>query len=126
MATKTVTIKNKNIKAELIPAVVTWRSRYSDSINDDKFGRWGMVAYSGSDKVFSKGKVCRWEIAWIKKMKNEEGEFMNRFTISPEFPYRGKYSFETLEEAQKEVEIYFKWFIKNCVGGFKIKQKIKT
>jgi hypothetical protein len=76
-------------------------------------GRWARVAYSGkfNNIGFYKNKVCRWEIAWIKKLQTKQGM---KFIISYYFPSNGKYVFDNLKDAQKEVEHCFVWFMKMC------------
>lgn len=96
--------------------MIRWKNRYSDTMEDDKQGRWAIVGYSGDfgDEQFfgfKGGRVCQWEIAWIKKfVYNDE----IKFTVSYLFPSNGSLVFDTIEEAQDVVEDSFDWFIKNC------------
>ena len=102
-------------KPVLSDADVRWLPRYSSTIEDDDMGRWARVAYAGKfdNMGFWRGKVCRWEIAWVKKM-DIKGEL--KFTISYLYPSNGKHLFNDLEAAQKEVEQTFRWFMKMCGG----------
>jgi len=95
------------------PIEIRWDSRYSDTMEDDWRGRWARIAYAGrltnGCVPFYYGKVCYWEIAWIKKVKFKG---IVKFTVNPIFPYTGGLVFDTLDEAKKEVEKHFRWFIK--------------
>ena len=57
-------------KPVLSAADVRWFPRYSSTMEDDDMGRWARVAYAGKfdNMGFWRGKVCRWEIAWVKKL----------------------------------------------------------
>lgn len=92
---------------------IRWDSRYSDTMEDDKSGRWARVAYAGKfdNMGFWRGKICRWEIAWVKKTHIDD---KLRFSVNYFFPSNSKYVFDDLKTAQKEVEKSFKWFIKMC------------
>jgi len=96
------------------PVIIAWLSRYSDTMEDDKQGRWARIAYSGTFNAsgFYRNKVSRWEIAWIKRIKHPTNENTFLYTVNPDFPFKGSYSHETLEQAQLEVEKEFNWFIK--------------
>lgn len=106
---------SNNAKPVLSAADVRWIPRYSSTMEDDKMGRWARVAYAGKfdNNGFYRGKVCRWEIAWIKKLEIK-GEL--KFTISYLYPSNGKHLSDNLEDAKKEVEQTFRWFMKMCVG----------
>ena len=97
----------------LSAADVRWLPRYSETMEDDKQGRWARVAYAGKfDNIgFYKDKVCRWEIAWVKKI-DIKGEL--KFTVSYLYPSNSKHIFDNLEDAQKEVEQSFSWFMNMC------------
>ena len=97
----------------LSAADVRWLPRYSETMEDDKQGRWARVAYAGKfDNIgFYKDKVCRWEIAWVKKI-DIKGEL--KFTVSYLYPSNSKHIFDNLEDAQKEVEDSFSWFMNMC------------
>lgn len=89
---------------------IKWLPRYSSTMEDDNMGRWARVAYAGrfTSMGFFRGKVCQWEIAWVKKIKDH-----NKFSIHPQYPFKGEYCHDTLEGAMKEVEQTFKHFIRN-------------
>ena len=97
----------------LSAADVRWLPRYSETMEDDKQGRWARVAYAGKfDNIgFYKDKVCRWEIAWVKKI-DIKGEL--KFTVNYLYPSNSKHIFDNLEDAQKEVEDSFSWFMNMC------------
>lgn len=59
-------------------------------------------------RFFFRRKVCRWEIAWVKKLIIN-GEL--KFTIDYLYPSNGKHLFDSLNAAKKEVDKTFKWFI---------------
>ena len=96
-------------------ADVRWLPRYSETMEDDKQGRWARVAYAGKfdNMGYFRGKVCRWEIAWISKIMIKDEM---RFTVQYKYPSNGKHLFDNLKDAQKEVEKTFPWFVKMCVG----------
>ena len=86
---------------------INWDSRYSETMDNDKHGRWARVAFIGSgiDSV---------EVAWIKKIyiesfnddvkqKYKDTEYI--FSVNFEFPRKGECIFDTLEDAMKQVEI---------------------
>lgn len=102
-----------------IQVKILWDYRYSSTMDDDDMGRWGRVAYAGeiSGSGFIGDKVAQFEIAWIKKLNDPKtNKFLNKFVVHPQFPYpNGEYIFDTLEEAKKEVDKNFNWFIKNCI-----------
>jgi len=111
------------------PIVIAWLSRYSDTMEDDKIGRWARVAYAGnfnSGMPFYRGKVSRWEIAWVKRIKDPKNEGKTYYSVSPDFPFKGNHVHDTLESAQKEVETHFRWFIKMVLkSDKKPKQSLK-
>lgn len=92
---------------------IQWLPRYSSTMESDSMGRWARVAYAGKfDNIGCyRGKVCRWEIAWIKKIDYKGN---SRFTIDYLYPSNGKSLFVNLDDAKKEVEKSFRWFIKMC------------
>lgn len=100
-------------KPVLSAADVRWLPRYSDTMENDKQHRWARVAYAGRfDNIgFYRGKVCRWEIAWIKKLQDTK-----KFTVIYLYPSNGKSVFDSVKEAKKEVEQTFRWFMKMCGG----------
>lgn len=113
-----VNLKTKSpneAKPVLSAADVRWLPRYSSTMEDDDMGRWARVAYAGKfdNMGFYRGKVCHWEIAWVKKL-DIKGEL--KFTINYLYPSNGKHLFDNLEDAQKEVEQTFRWFMKMCGG----------
>lgn len=85
--------------------MVKWISRYSDTMEDDKFGRWARIAFVG------KG-IYAVEIATIRKVTFPEYKFS--FIVDFTFPRRGEILFKTLEEAKKQVEEDLEIFIKLC------------
>jgi hypothetical protein len=102
-----------NKKDTVLPVEVRWDPRYSFTMEDDDMGRWARVAYAGTfdNMGFTDSKVSRWEIAWIKKnIINEKVKFI----ITYYYPSNDKYLFDNLEDAQKEVEESFRWFINMC------------
>ncbi len=104
-------VKDENI-------IIEWRPRYSSDMEDDEMGRWARVAYAGkTDGAFPliDGMICQWEIAWVKKMKDPTKEKFYKFVISPNFPFQGDYVYDTLEEAQTNLDKYFRHFIRCCV-----------
>jgi len=111
----TITIKPK----------IQWDCRYSKTMENDKQGRWARVAFAGAfnNWGFVRGKVCRWEIAWIKKFQFENEPLKLKFRIEYNFPSNGEKVCDTLPEAKKEVIKSFNWFIKMCLkeNGIKLK-----
>lgn len=105
-----------------INPAVYWLPRYSDTMENDKQGRWARVAYAGSnpEKPFYRGKISFWEIAWIDKLINNDKLF---FVIKFQFPsnHVSKNVFENLEEAKKTVEKAFVYFINKCSKKTKTK-----
>lgn len=93
--------------------MLTWQTRYSDTMEDDNKGRWARVAYAGDHKkALIDGKICYWEIAWITKLI-DKGKLY--FAVHYMFPATiQNHLFDTLEHAKMEVEDSFKWFLK-CV-----------
>ena len=97
--------------------MITWTNRYSDTMEDDKFGRWARIAYVGT------GIDCV-ELAWIRKIpayrfnkKVQEDlkglDFI--FVVEFNFPRKGKITFTTLDEAKEQVRIdleHFKTLLK--------------
>jgi len=103
------------MKKSEIEVPVRFAARYSDTLSDDKFGRWGIVAYAGKfhNGPFHNGRVASWEIAWIKKLNDmETGLFTGKFIVHPSFPYHGLFLAESIEQAKKEIEKEFTWFVK--------------
>jgi|GEM_PF-1595870 len=113
-----LTTKPAIVGNNVLPAAnVRWLTRYSSTMENDKQGRWARVAYSGKfdNNGFWRGKCCRWEIAWIKKLIiNDE----IKFTVNYLYPSNGKFLFDNVAAAKKEVNKTFRWFIKMCVGKF--------
>ena len=106
---------SKKVKPVLSVTDVRWLPRYSETMKNDKQGRWARVAYAGkfNNIGFWRGKICCWEIAWVKRV-DINGDL--KFIINYSYPSNGKHIFDNLEDAQKEVEQTFRWFIKMCVG----------
>ena len=103
------------MKKSEIEVPVRFAARYSDTLSDDEFGRWGIVAYAGKflNGPFHNGRVASWEIAWIKKLNDiETGLFTGKFIVHPSFPYHGLFLVESIEQAKKEIEKEFTWFVK--------------
>ena len=95
------------------PIDIRWISRYSDTDKPDKNGRWARVAYAGKfedSKMLDTKTIDRWEIAWVKKVPQTSQVFAQYL-----FPSHGKNMFDTLEEAKKEVEKQFNYFIKTVI-----------
>lgn len=85
---------------------IKWSNRYSDTLEDDKFGRWAVVGYTGNFKKVDE----TYQICWISKVNIYEDI---RFQIKADFPFKGKFIHTDLDEAKKEVELYFSKFIKS-------------
>lgn len=86
--------------------MINWINRYSDTMEDDKFGRWARIAF------ISEG-INSLEIAWIRKCKLlSEKEY--KFHIEFNFPRKGEYIFKTLKEAKKQVKEDLEQFIILC------------
>src|SRR5690554_3438747 len=102
-----IKVKLKPKKTVLPNADVRWFPRYSSTMDDDDMGRWARVAFAGkfNNMGFWRGKVCRWEIAWVKKLESSKGEL--KFVVSYLYPSKGKHLFDNLEDAKKEVEQTF-------------------
>ncbi|MCA6372249.1 MAG: hypothetical protein IM631_12790 [Cytophagales bacterium] len=96
-------------------ALIKWTNRYSKTMEDDEVGRWARVAFAGKSENFGffRGKVCRWEIAWIKKLKTKK---QNRFQVIYNYPSNGKLVFDDVESAKAEVKKTFSWFVKMCAS----------
>lgn len=92
--------------------LVQWTDRYSSTMENDEKGRWARVAIAGkTDSPFHERKIAMFNIAWIKKLYIK-GEL--NFVIDYLFPSQEKFLFKRLEDAKKEVEITFEWFISMC------------
>lgn len=92
--------------------MITWLTRYSDTMEDDKQGRWARVAYAGDiNRLTIDSKICYWEIAWITKLIDSGKTY---FAIQYKFPSNEKHLFDSLDHAKMAVEDSFKWFLK-CV-----------
>lgn len=122
-------IKLRVSKSTLV-ADIKWTNRYSDTMRDDKHGRWARIASAGKGGYsFFRGKRSNWQIAWVEKQPLDSmliaaQKKFNKvaltkqgyvFKISEEFPYNGERIFLTLKEAQAAVEKEFKWFISMCL-----------
>lgn len=94
------------------PKPIRWQNRYSNTMEDDKMGRWARIAYAGrfDNMGVFRGKVCQWEIAWVKKVKHE-GKVV--FTVDYLFPSQFESVFFSLQEAKLNVDKAFKHFIRN-------------
>ena len=90
--------------------IIKWRDVYSDTMEPDKHGRWARKAMLGDfENVIVDGKSAIFEIAWIKIIET-------KFVISLLFPdHHNNYVFDTLEEAMKEVENKFNFFMSCCI-----------
>lgn len=90
---------------------IKWENRYSDTMEDDKQGRWARIAYAGRFKSwgFYRKKVAYWQIAWVKKCQD-------KFTVHTNFPVVTVGVFDTVELAKAAVEKDFKWFIEMCIN----------
>ena len=109
-------ILKKETSKSSIPKI-KWLPRYSDTMEDDKQGRWARIAYAGrfdGGLPFYRGKPSRWDIAWISKFNNDGNSCELKYIVTYQFPSKGKFLFKTLEEAKKEVETTFRWFMKRC------------
>ena len=84
-----------------------WQNRYSDTDECDDRGRWARIAYSGTP-TFKEGRSCLFELAWIKKNKD-------KFVITTFYPYKGNYVFSTYEDAKREIEDSFLFFMNNSI-----------
>lgn len=94
-----------------ISVEIKWSNRYSETMEDDKQGRWARVAYAGrlGNCGFTRGKVSYWQIAWVKKC-------MGKFTVHNYFPIIQTQVFDTLEQAKAAAEKDFRWFIEMCIN----------
>ena len=92
---------------------IVWQNRYSQTMENDKHGRWGRTAHAGYFNPpvgFYRGKIAVWEIAWIKKLEHE-GNL--KFIVSFDFPTKSMGGvYDSVEEAQAKVGKEFRWFIK--------------
>jgi hypothetical protein len=86
-----------------------WDERYSSTMQPDDMGRWARIGYVGNPKI-KEGKYTLFEVAWIKQ-KEHNNEIL--FVVSPLFPYKSKYLFNSLDDAKVEIEKEFNWFIGN-------------
>lgn len=95
--------------------IVYWSSRYSITMENDDKGRWARIAHAGNLNLFHKGKKVFWDIAWVEKF-TEGGK--TKFLVKYYFPNSSYKAFHNnLEDAKKEVEKNFKWFIKICAAN---------
>lgn len=77
---------------------IRWINRYSETIEDDEFGRWAIVGYAGiANKIFLDDKPCNYEIVWIKKV-------MDKFFLHYQFPCSSNILFDTIEECKINAE----------------------
>ena len=76
--------------------MITWTNRYSDTMKDDKFGRWARIGHVGEG-------LDSMEVAWIRKVEFKEYKF--KFIVQVLFPRKGEIIFQTLEEAKEQVRI---------------------
>lgn len=106
--TSTPIIRPKKIRP------IVWENRYSNTMDDDKLGRWARIAHAGRNDSYLgvfRGKRCSWQIAWVSKLKHEDKV---SFLVNYYFPSNETTVFEKLEHAQKAVVVAFKHFIRNC------------
>ena len=89
---------------------VYWLPRYSTTMQDDKQGRWAIVGHCGNKKQFVDGKAAFWEIVWISKVR-DNGFETGKFYIKPNFPYSGKFVFNSVLAAKNAVTRGLNWFI---------------
>lgn len=98
---------------------IRWVSRYSDTMEDDKQGRWARVAYIGSESIWDGEFLStNFELAWIKKVQftHIDGHNVSGFSVSCKFPSpKIKPIYDTLQEAAEDVEQQFDWFIKHVL-----------
>lgn len=97
------------------PIDIRWESRYSETDQPDKHGRWARIAHAGkfeNSKWLETKKIDRFMIAWVKKVYNTT-DLKPRYIINYHFPSHGEFIFSSFEEAKKEVEKQFNFFIKN-------------
>jgi hypothetical protein len=92
---------------------IIWHNEYSHTDEPDKLGRWARSGYSGNKKMFVKGKLSYFPVAWIGQLN---GEWGRKYSVTYHFGQIGGGSgvFNTLEEAKKSAENQFNWFLK-CV-----------
>lgn len=101
---------------------IVWTARYSETMDDDKHGRWARVGYAGKlhGFPFINDTSAIFEIAWIKKVKDEKTGKTLGFQVISKFPNDrdlGKVRFGdgALEEAQLMVENGFNFFMNTCI-----------
>jgi hypothetical protein len=82
--------------------MITWTNRYSNTMEDDKFGRWARIAYVGEG-------LDSMEVAWIRKFTSQD-DSENKFYIQSLIPNNGYVIFKTLEEAKEQVRIDLEHF----------------
>lgn len=99
----------KNIK-------ITWINRYSDTLQDDDMGRWGITANVGDfSKVLTHNYPTTAELGWIKKVYVAT---KTHFIFHPNFPFKSKPVYKTVEECKQDVEDQFNHFIKIATQSF--------
>lgn len=100
---------------KLNPPIVKFSNRYSSTNEPDEMGRWAIVAYAGrfngTAKIgFYKRKICRWEIAWIKKLSK------NKYCIHFKFPNNTETVFNTIPECKTAIKQAFTHFVKTVLA----------
>ena len=81
--------------------MIIWINKYSDTMEDDKHGRWARIGYVGEG-------LDSMEVAWIRKVEFKEYKF--KFIVQVLFPRKGEIMFKTLEEAKEQVRIDLEHF----------------
>ncbi len=113
-------------KKQVITNKLIWTSRYSETDEPDKHGRWARVAYLGSNKILGHRQV-----AWINRVQFKDHKQKDTviFSIQGYFPHNtGTYvdKAETFIEAKKKVEREWNKFIRTIIKNYLNKIKTKT
>lgn len=114
----------------------TVSSRYSETMDDDKYGRWGRTIKAGNPNPQSlKGLREIYDIAHITKLKIPKNrdfstdpktwEFKNKFIVKYNFPNLNYYTTNTLKEAIVRVKKDFNKFIKDITKEYNNQNKKK-
>lgn len=98
---------------------IEWENRYSNTMEDDDMGRWARIAYAGNfTSNFIDGKPTVFQIAWISKLIVKA---KTMYVIKANFPFSGKYAYDTIKYAQNRVESEFNFFLTQCFQSMKCK-----
>lgn len=95
---------------------IKWDNRYSDTMENDKQGRWARVANVGKNVgKFTNTNIPgpnpnNWQIAWVKKCRG-------KFIVHTFFPVLTVGIFDTVDQAKAAVEKDFRWFIEMCINN---------